>query len=85
MPLSIEDPETARLARKLADETGESITEAVKHSLQERWDRVQRDRARTGLATRLLDIGRRCAEHTERPAASLDHGELLYDGEGLPR
>jgi antitoxin VapB len=85
MPLSIKDPEADRLARKLADETGESITEAVKHSLQERWDRVQRDRHRAGLAKRLLDIGRRCAEHMEEPVTSLDHGELLYDERGLPR
>jgi antitoxin VapB len=85
MPLSIKDPEADRLARKLADETGESITDAVKNSLQERWDRVQRDRLKEGLAARLLGIGRLCSQHMQQPATSLDHGELLYDEQGLPR
>jgi antitoxin VapB len=85
MPLSIKDPETDELARKLASETGETLTEAVKLAVRERWERVQRNRARSGLAERLLKIGRLSARHVERPAHSLDHGELLYDERGLPR
>ena len=36
MPLSIKDPETERLARELAQRTGESITVAIRKALQER-------------------------------------------------
>lgn len=85
MPLSIKDPETDDLARKLAGETGETITEAVKLALQERWERVRRDHFRAGLAERLLHIGRVCSQNMEKPATSLDHGDLLYDEQGLPR
>ena len=40
MPLSIKDPETERLARDLAQRTGESITVATRKALQERLRRV---------------------------------------------
>ena len=36
MPLSIKDPETERLARDLAQPTGETITVATKKALGER-------------------------------------------------
>lgn len=85
MPLSIEDPETDDLARRLAGETGETITEAVKLALRERWERVRRDRFKAGLAERLLQIGDVCSRNMEEPATSLDHGEILYDEQGLPR
>ena len=32
-----------------------------------------------------LEIGQRCAAHMPQPAHSLDHGELLYDEQGLPK
>jgi len=38
-----------------------------------------------GLAERLLAIGRDCAVHLKEPYRSADHGELLYDEQGLPR
>jgi len=85
MPLSIKDPETDELARKLAGETGETLTEAVKLAVRERWERVTREHARPGLAERLLKIGRLSAQHVRGPADSLDHGDLLYDDRGLPK
>jgi antitoxin VapB len=83
MPLSIKDPETDELARRLARETGESLTEAVRRALQERLEREQR--RRSALAGRLLDIGRRCADAVEPSSHSSDHARLLYDESGLPR
>ena len=41
MALNIEDPETDRLARELAQATGESITEAAKTAIEERLARVR--------------------------------------------
>jgi antitoxin VapB len=52
MPLNIKSSETDRLARELAAETGESITEAVQKALAERLERFRRQRdttRRTGL------------------------------------
>ena len=42
MVLSIKDPEADRLARRLAQLTGESITETVKAALSERLEREER-------------------------------------------
>jgi antitoxin VapB len=41
MPINIKNPETERLARQLAKETGETITEVIKKSLQNRLQRVR--------------------------------------------
>src|SRR5215471_3622180 len=41
MPLSIKNDALERLARRLADETGESLTSAILISLEERWERLQ--------------------------------------------
>ena len=85
MPLSIKDQQADALARRLASTTGETITTAVRTALRERLEREQRRRGRAGLAGRLLEIGRRCADHMGQTAHSLDHGDLLYDEDGLPR
>ena len=85
MALSIKDAETDALARRLAAETGESITVAVRQALLERLERTRQPRARSGLAERLLRIGQQSAAHVRHPAHSLDHGELLYDEAGLPK
>ena len=45
-PLNIKDPEVYRLARQLADRTGESMTEAVRKSLRER---LTREEVRTAI------------------------------------
>jgi antitoxin VapB len=85
MPLSIKDSQTDELARRLAAMTGETITTAVKEALRERLEREARRRAKAGQAGRLLNIGRRCAAHMPGRAHSLDHGDIFYDEQGLPR
>lgn len=85
MPLSIKDEQTDALARRLVSLTGETLTEAVKQALQERLEREARRHDRRELAARLLAIGQRCAAHVGAPRHALDHGELLYDDQGLPR
>ena len=60
MPLSIKDPRTDRLARELAQSTGESITEAVAIALEERLRRVTARRRARSLADELDEIARRC-------------------------
>ena len=42
MPLSIKNPDADRLARALAQRTGETLTEAVIKALRERLDREER-------------------------------------------
>lgn len=58
MALNLKNPEADRLARKLAEQTGESITDAVIIALRERLERTRsRKRKAAGLAAELLEIG----------------------------
>ncbi len=83
MGLNIKNEETHRLARELAEITGESLTEAVTVALRERLTHKRRWDGR--LADRLVAIGKECAAHLKEPYRSVDHAELLYDQRGLPR
>lgn len=80
--LNVKDPEAHRLARSIADITGETITRAVTEALRERYERLQK---RHGKATveELLAIAGRCAAHIK--GHDLDHAALLYDERGLPK
>jgi len=84
MAMNIKNEQAQRLAKELADLTGESMTGAITEALRERLDRVRAERG-AGLADRLLRIGKDCAAHLREPFRSVDHGELLYDERGLPR
>lgn len=84
MAMNIKNDEAQQLAQELAELTGESMTAAVTQSLRERLERV-RSQTGSGLADRLLRIGRDCAAHIKEPFRRIDHGELLYDEDGLPR
>lgn len=84
MSFNIKNQEAHRLAKKLADLTGESMTAAVTGALREKLERVRR--AKSGsLADRLLAIGKTAAKHLREPFRSADHADLLYDERGLPR
>lgn len=83
MALSIKDPETDKLARELAQATGESITEAVKIALREQLTRVRRRKTDERLVEDLMEIARHCASAPEYNSRSAD--EILgYDEDGLP-
>ena len=84
MSLNIKNERTHRLVRELARTTGESMTAAVDKAVQERLERVRKNK-KGGLAERLLKIGRECAAHMKEPYLSIDHGEMLYDEKGLPK
>ncbi|MDR0627094.1 MAG: type II toxin-antitoxin system VapB family antitoxin [Bifidobacteriaceae bacterium] len=59
MALNIKDPETDRLARELATEAGESITEATKTALIERLERLRAAEGADSLYARLMAISAR--------------------------
>ena len=82
MPLNIKNPEAHDLARQLSQITGESLTQAVTAALRERLARLETPDA---LTAELLAIGRDCAAHLAPPWNLADHGDLLYDDNGLPR
>jgi antitoxin VapB len=82
--LNIKNDETNRLAHDLARLTGESLTTAITVAVQERLDRLQQPDARS-LSERLLKIGSECAAHLQEPFLTVEHGDLLYDEQGLPK
>jgi antitoxin VapB len=84
MALNIKNKETHRLARELAQRTGETMTIAVTIAVRERLDRVRREQGES-LADQLLAIGKDCAARLKEPFGSADHADLLYDEHGLPR
>ena len=83
MALSIKDPATEQLARALAQRTGESITTATRHALEERLRRVS-DRASDALlAEELADIRQRWSALPVIDTRSPE--EIIgYDENGLP-
>jgi antitoxin VapB len=85
MALSLKDAETDRLAREVAQLTGESLTEAVRTALAERLERERRKRGRTkGLAERLNELAKECAALPDYDTRSPD--EIIgYDEYGVPR
>ena len=53
MPISIKNEQTELLARKLSDLTGETLTEAVRAAVAERYERLQRARAGRSISGEL--------------------------------
>lgn len=84
MSMNIKSEEAHRLARDVADLTGESMTGAVTVALRERLHRLQRTPVEE-RAARLVAIGEQCAERLPERVKNLDHAELLYDRVDLPR
>ena len=83
MPLSIKDSKTDALVRKLAALTGESITEAVLVSVQERLERLKSRNSSYSLAHELDAIAQRCASLPMADSRSTE--EIIgYDELGLP-
>lgn len=83
MSINIKDPEAHKLAQELSEETGETMTGAVKQAIRERLDRVRRKREKRLTVEEMLEIGRRIRKHIKGPVP--DHAELLYDEKGLPK
>jgi antitoxin VapB len=86
MSLNIKNPEAHALATRLAQRTGETLTEAVTAALRERLERLERtadfDEARY---EKLKAIAKDCRKHMKEPYLSIEHGDLLYDERGLPK
>jgi antitoxin VapB len=83
MALSIKSDEADQLARELAAETGETLTEAVVTALRER---LEREHARHGASMRRR-LARLAADVAALPIADDRPPEDIigYDDAGLPR
>ena len=84
MALSIKNIEVERLARELADRTGESLTAVIQQALQERLDRLKHQRKSQILLSQLREILHRVDQLPVLDSRSPD--EIIgYDENGLPR
>jgi antitoxin VapB len=85
MALNIRDPEVHRLARALADATGETMTKAVGTALAERLQRltVVPAEERRRRVEALMEMGRRFAELPVEDPRPVDE-ILTFDENGLP-
>ncbi|MGC2446275.1 MAG: type II toxin-antitoxin system VapB family antitoxin [Candidatus Sulfotelmatobacter sp.] len=84
MALSIKSIEVERMARELAEKTGESLTGAIQKALEERLGRLKRERRSRVLASQLDEILHRVDEMPDIDSRSPD--EIIgYDDLGLPR
>jgi antitoxin VapB len=81
--ISIKDPDADRLARELSRATGESLTEAIRRSLEERLAREvrRRDRRLAAEVRRIQERVARLPVLDDRPAEAV----IGYDDHGLPR
>ena len=84
MALSINDPETDRLARGLAKATGESITVAIRVALAERLQRLRRIKLGQANPAELEEIILRGRDRAMLGSGPRDEG-VGYDEHGLPR
>ncbi|KRD63321.1 MULTISPECIES: type II toxin-antitoxin system VapB family antitoxin [Sinorhizobium/Ensifer group] len=83
MALSIKDLETERLAKALAEKTGETITMATRRALEERLRRLANAASRDVLLEELAASRKRWAKLPIVDNRSAD--EILgYDENGLP-
>jgi len=60
MPISIKNSEVEQLARAVAAEAGESLTDAVRHALEERLDRIRGSRTAPTTFESIMEVSRRC-------------------------
>lgn len=84
MALSIRNKNTEKLARTVASQTGESLTETIEQALRERLERLQRQRRAHALAEKLDDILARVDAMPTLDSRGADK-IIGYDKHGMPR
>lgn len=84
MALNIKDEQTDQLAREVAKQAGETITEAIRVSLQERLQRLSGKQHASTRKEKLYEILHRVDRLTRIDNRSEE--EILgYDENGIPR
>jgi antitoxin VapB len=72
MGISIKNAKAEALARQVARESGETLTEAIIHALEERLMRIKGWRTEKRLSEEILEIARRCSSLPELDPRSAD-------------
>ena len=81
--LNIKSEDADRLASRLAELTGESLTSVVTKALQAELERQERQRDRQARVDHVMEIARELRAHMREPVSS--DTSWLYDEDGLPK
>ena len=82
MGMNIKNPTVERLAKELAAETGETMTSAIQKALEERLQRLRRERDVAEKKRRIRELVDSLPPPP--PGVTSDHSDL-YDENGLPK
>ena len=82
MSIYIKDEETCRLADELARLTGETVTDAIAAAIRER---LERELEIAERLRRMREISKRVSSKLRPGPSAVEHGDWLYDENGLPR
>jgi antitoxin VapB len=83
MALSIRNPKAEELAREVAAEARENITQAIIHALEERLERIRGRRTAADVAEEIMKVSQRCSTIPEKDSRTPDQ-ILGYDEKGAP-
>lgn len=81
MGMNIKSEKAQRLARRLAQETGKSMTAAIEQALEDQLIRLERHKEREYRFKKIREIISRLPPAP--PGVTSDHSDL-YDDDGLP-
>ena len=84
MSLNVKNEETHQLTRELAQLTGETMTGAITVALRKELDRERRERSVEARIQKLRAIRKRCRSLLKDGPSAVEHGDFLYDENGLP-
>lgn len=85
MSLNIKNEEACRLAAELAELTGTTKTGAIKAALQDKLEKERHARSVHERLAKMQDIAERCAKLLGPGPSAVEHGDYLYDENGLPK
>jgi antitoxin VapB len=86
MSINIKNERVSKLAIALAEQTGESITDAVGNAIEEKLQRITKKKSREGLADKMRAIADDIASRTTDEWRNWDWEADLYDEQtGLPK
>ena len=83
--LNIKSEDAYRLASKLSEMTGESLTAVVTRALQERLSRVEAEDSIEARLARVREITADMRARMDKPLPTSDHSWLYDDEFGLPK
>ena len=82
MALSIKNSQAEKLAREVAAISGESLTQAITHALEERLERLSGRRSATDIRQEIMAVSQRCSSLSDIDKRSPD--EILgYNQSGI--